>query len=90
MTFLILFDFHHFLIMVDDFLALQKNKFSFFGLKGTLFCWGPFLGFRSTPTSYRLVPKIARRDLFKNDKIGTKWVTQQFFVAMAKMPFFGP
>ena len=54
------------------FVTTKKIIFRFLAKKVPFFAGGPFLGFRSTPTSYRLVPKIARRDRFKNDKIGPK------------------
>jgi len=77
---LFFFDFLVILVLREHFFALQKVAFSgFFGQKGTFLMGGPFLGFRSTPSSYRLVPKLARRDRFKNDKIGPKqWLPRNF------------
>ena len=79
------------LVLREHFFCTTKSGiFRFFGQKGTFLMGGPFLGFRSTPSSYRLVPKLARRDRFKNDKIGPKqWLPRNFWPPSG-FPFFGP
>ena len=66
--------FHHFghvfCVMATNFHYQKYDFFYEFWPKLTIFPRCRFLSFQLTPTSYQLVPNLARRDLFKNDKIG--------------------
>ncbi len=67
------FDFLVILVIREHpFYTTKNDPFRFIVQKGTFLTGGPLLGFQSTPSSHRLVPKIARRDRFKNDKFGLK------------------
>ena len=98
------FDFLVILVIREHpFYTTKNDPFRFIVQKGTFLMGSPLLGFQSTPSSYRLVPKIARRDRFKNDKIGPKqWFPRIFFgpirfsifrcggggTFLAKIPFY--
>ncbi len=85
----VFFDFLVILVLREHFFCTTKSGiFRFFGQKGTFLMGGPFLGFRSTPSSYRLVPKLARRDRFKNDKIGPKQGLPRNFLTPLRFSIF--